>query len=113
MGIAPRNKSNTDFELPGQFFLLCFEKTAQQAAPAIVAIDANGAIDIAAERAQRAAFKDHSVVRFKHLRDHRRASFEFVPKRAQESGDAAVNDSYHRPQVLGDLGGLLERKLRR
>src|SRR6266545_702468 len=112
MGITPRNKGNADFELVGQVPFLRLERPAQQPSATELARDAHGTVDVAVERTQRAALKDHAIVRCQHLRNDRRPSFEFVPKRANKSYNLIINGGDDRAKILRDLSSLLRRKFR-
>ena len=49
MWIIARNKSDADFELPGQILFLSFVETAQKPLPPVFSADANRAIDVTLE----------------------------------------------------------------
>src|SRR3990172_8256651 len=112
MGIASRNKGHTHFKPPGQISLLRLVKPAQQAAPAMLARDADRSVNVAIEGVQWLAFECYPVVGIEHLGDDRRPGVELPAKGAKKSSEAVVDDGDHRAKVLGDLRGLLQGELR-
>src|SRR3989304_8124150 len=108
MGIASRYKSDADFKPPGQIILLGLRKPAQQAAPAMLARDADRSVNVAIEGVQWPAFKCYPVVGIEHLGDDRRPGVELPAKRAKKTGQRIIDDGEHRAEVLGDLRGLLQ-----
>src|SRR3970282_2909944 len=110
MAIASRNKGDTHFKPPGQISLLRLVKPAQQAAPAMLARNADRSVNVAIEGVQWPAFKCYPVVGIEHLGDDRRPGVELPAKRAKKTGQRIIDDGDHRAEVFGDLRGLLQRK---
>src|SRR3990172_9745384 len=69
MGVVARDERDAHLELSRKLLFLGFVKTAQQAAPALLAGNAHRTINVTLERSERPACEIHPVVRFEHLGD--------------------------------------------
>src|SRR5215831_18382721 len=99
MGIAARDKRDACVELPDEVLLLRFVKSSQQSLAAIIAMDADRAVDVTAIGSKRVTVERHQIVSSKHLRDDGRSVIEFVTERAQKPQYFAINSSERRAEV--------------
>ena len=84
MGIAARDKRDACVELPDEVLLLRFVKSSQQSLAAIIAMDADRAVDVTAIGSKRVTVERHQIVSIEYLRDDGRSVIEFVTERAQK-----------------------------
>ena len=85
MGIVARDECDADVELPGEVLLLRLVESSQQSPTAIIATDADPAVDVTSIGSKRVTVERHRIESIEHPRDDGRAQIEFVTERASET----------------------------
>src|SRR5215467_13745658 len=103
MGIAPRDKRDADVELLGQILLLRLVESSQQSPTAIIATDADPAVDVTSIGSKRVTVERHQIESIEHLRNDTRSVIDFVTERAQKPQYFAIGGSERRAESSANL----------
>ena len=113
MGIAARDKGDADVELPGEVLLLHLVESSQQSPAAIIAMNADRAVDVTFIGSKRLTVERYQIVSVEHLRDDGRAQIEFATERTQKGEYFAIGSSERCAEVFRYSRNLPGGELRR